>query len=267
MFDCNIHLPCGGDGIDDRWCDEGSMGQRELLACFKYHLPTLKEKIDAGNFILFNENLSPVEASVFTSVVRETFSEACFTVLGNIHNQAEAERLGRLRMAGIDAVKFHCYFQKIDEGDFPKVMALAKVAVDLKMPIFIDTSYGSTGMYRYDNLRLAAFLLEEITTVPVVLLHSGGARILEAFLLADVCPNVYLETSFSLPYYLGSSVERDMAFSYKKIADRVIYGSDFPYVDMDTSISKLMTFSQSWGFSDSQVEGFLNTNVKKVFGG
>jgi len=36
---------------------------------------------------------------------------------------------------------------------------------------------------------------------------------------------------------------------------------------MDTSLSKLMTFSQSWGFSDSQVEGFLNTNVKKVFGG
>ena len=243
------------------------MGQRELLGCFNYHLPTLKEKIDAGNFMLFNENLTPAEAAIFSSVVRESFSEARFTVLGNIHNQAEAQRLESLKKAGIDAVKFHCYFQKIDEGDFPKVMVLAKVAVDLEMPIFIDTSYGSTGMYRYDNLRLAAFLLEEITTVPVVLLHSGGARILEAFLLADACPNVYLETSFSLPYYLGSSVERDMAFSYKKIADRVIYGSDFPYVDMDTSLSKFMTFSQKWGFSDSQIEGFLNINVQKVFGG
>jgi len=267
MFDSNIHLPCGPEGLDDRWCDESSMGQRELLGCFNYHLPTLKEKIDAGNFMLFNKNLTPAEAAIFSSVVRESFSEARFTVLGNIHNQAEAQRLECLKKAGIDAVKFHCYFQKIGEADFPKVMALAKVAVDLEMPIFIDTSYGSTGMYRYDNLRLAAFLLEEITTVPVVLLHSGGARILEAFLLADACPNVYLETSFSLPYYLGSSVERDMAFTYKKIAERVIYGSDFPYVDMDTSISKFITFSQSWGFSDSQVESFLNTNVKEVFGG
>jgi uncharacterized protein len=267
MFDCNIHLPCGRDELDNRWCDEGSMGQRELLSCFEYHLPTLKEKIDAGNFMLFNETLSPSEASVFTSVVRETFSEAYFTVLGNIHNQAEAERLESLKKAGIDAVKFHCYFQKIDEGDFPKVMALAKVAVALEIPIFIDTSYGSTGMYRYDNLRLAAFLLEEIKTVPVVLLHSGGARVLEAFLLADACSNVYLETSFSLPYYLGASVERDLAFAYKKISERVIYGSDFPYVDMDTSLSKFLTFTKNWGFSDSHMEGFLNTNVKKVFGG
>ena len=267
MFDCNIHLPCGKDDLDDRLCDEGSMGQRELLTCFKHHLPALKEKIDAGNFMLFNENLSPVEATVFTSVVREAFSEARFTVLGNIHNQAEADRLESLKKAGIDAVKFHCYFQKIDESDYPQVLALARVAIDLEIPIFIDTSYGSTGMYHYDNLKLAAFLLEEITTVPVVLLHSGGARALEAFLLADACPNVYLETSFSLPYYLGSSVERDLAFSYKKISERVIYGSDFPYVDMDTSIDKFLTFSQNWGFSESQVEGFLNTNVKKVFGG
>lgn len=267
MFDCNIHLPCSSEGLDDRLCDEEAMGQRELQTCFEYHLPSLKKKISAGNFMLFNENLPPADAAAFTSVVRETFSEARFTVLGNIHNQAEAERLACLKKSGIDAVKFHCYFQKIGEDNFPKVLALAKVAVDLGMPIFIDTSYGSSGMYRYDNLRLAAFLLEEITTVPVVLLHSGGARILEAFLLADACSNVYLDTSFSLPYYLGSSVEHDMAFSYKKIADRVIYGSDFPYVDMDTSLSTFMTFSHSWGFSDAQIEGFLNANVKKVFGG
>ena len=265
MFDCNIHLPCGGDGIDDRWCDEGSMGQRELLACFKYHLPTLKEKIDAGNFMLFNENLSPVEASVFTSVVRETFSEARFTVLGNIHNQAEAQRLEGLKKAGIDAVKFHCYFQKIEETDFQKVMELANVAVDLHMPIFIDTSYGSSDMYRYDNLRLAAFLVEKITTVPIVLLHSGGSRILEAFLLADACPNVFLETSFSLPYYIGSSVEQDMAFAYKKVSEKVIYGSDFPYVNMTTSLETFLKFSQDWKFTEAQIEGFLSSNVRKIF--
>lgn len=267
MFDCNIHLPCGIEGLEERLCDEGGMGQRELLRCFKYHLPTLKKKIDAGNFMLFNENLSPVDASVFTSVVRETFIDARFTVLGNIHNSVEAERLTFLKDVGIDAIKFHCYFQKINEGDFPKVLALARVAADLGMPIFIDSSYGSTGMYRYDNLRLAAFLLEHISTVPVVLLHSGGARALEAFLLADACPNVYLETSFTLPFYLGSSIEQDLAFAYKKISERVIYGSDFPYIDMDTSKSNFMTFAKRWGFTDFQIECFFNRNVKKVFSG
>ena len=121
-------------------------------------------------------------------------------------------------------------------------------------------------MYQYDNLRLAAFLLEEITSIPVVLLHSGGARILEAFLLAGACPNVYLESSFSLPYYIGSSVEQDMAFAYKRVSEKVIYGSDFPYVDMATSLKTFLKFVKDWEFTDAEIEGFLSLNVKKVFG-
>lgn len=265
MFDCNIHLPCGGEELDERWCDEGAMGEEKLLACFEQCRLALQDNINAGNFMLFNEQLTASEASSFTSVVRETFPEARFTVLAEIHNPKEPERLTSLKKSGIDAIKFHCYFQKIEEGDFPKVMALAKVAVDLEMPIFIDTSYGSTGMYRYDNLRLAAFLLEEITEIPVVLLHSGGSRILEAFLLADACPNVFLETSFSLPYYIGSSVERDMAFAYKKVSERVIYGSDFPYIDTTTSLKTFLKFSQDWKFTEAQIKGFLSLNIKKVF--
>jgi len=134
------------------------------------------------------------------------------------------------------------------------------------MPIFLDTSYGSLGMYRYDNLKLAAFLLDEIKSVPVVLLHSGGSRILEAYLLADACPNVYLESSFSLPYYLGSTVERDMAFAYKKLSGKVLYGSDYPYINMAHSIESFSKFVNDWQFTDDQVDGFLNSNVKKVFG-
>lgn len=266
MFDCNIHIPCGKEGLEDRWCDEGTMGEEELLVCFEQHRPTLQDNMHAGNFMLFNEELAASEASSFTAVVRKTFADARFTVLTNLHNPKELERLTSLKKAGIDAIKFHCYFQKIEQSDFLKAMELAKVAVDLNMPIFIDTSYGSAGMYRYDNLKLAAFLVEKITTVPVVLLHSGGARILEAFLLAEACSNVYLETSFSLPYYIGSSVERDMAFAYKKVSEKVIYGSDFPYVSLTDSMKIFLKFAQDWKFTDVEIEGFLDTNVKTIFG-
>jgi len=266
MFDCNIHLPCGESGLDDRLCDEGNMGGKELLRCFEQHRNILQDKIHTGNFMLFNERLSANEASNFTSVVRKIFKDARFTILVDINNPKEPDRLLSMKKAGIDAIKFHCYVQKIEEADYQKVMELAKVAVDLDMPIFLDTSYGSVGMYRYDNLKLAAFLLEEITSIPLVLLHSGGARILEAFLLAGACPNVYLESSFSLPYYIGSSVEQDMAFAYKRISEKVIYGSDFPYVDMATSLKTFLKFVKDWEFTDAEIESFLSLNVKKVFG-
>lgn len=267
MFDSNIHLPCGSDSLGERWCDEGSMGQKELIACFMHHLPKLKDAITSGNFMLFNESLQPDEARNFTSLVRDTFSEARFTILGNFRSPDGIDQLRDLKRAGIDAVKFHCYFQKITESDFSAALSLAKAASDLNMPIFIDTSFGSLGMYHNDNLKLAIHLLDSISNVPVVLLHSGGARVLEAHLLVDACPNVYLDTSFTLPYYLGSSVERDLAFSYKKNSEKVIYGSDFPYVDMEESITNFIKFTQDWNFTEQQVEGFLNTNIRKVFCG
>lgn len=266
MFDCNIHLPYGSDSLDDRWCDEGTMGQKELISCFNHHLPILQKKITAGNFMLFNESLRPDEAEVFTALVRKEFSQARFTILGNFRSSNGIKQLQDLNSSGIDAVKFHCYFQHITESDFPDVLTMAIVAANLDMPIFIDTSYGSLGMYQNDNLKLAIYLLEKISNVPIVLLHSGGARVLEAHLLADACPNVYLETSFTLPYYLGSSVERDLAFSYKKISEKVIYGSDFPYIEMDESINTFLKFTRDWNFTQDQVESFLNTNIKKIFG-
>lgn len=265
MFDLNIHLPCGNDDLDGRWCDEGTMGGTELIHCFEHHLSTLKEVVTAGNFMLFNESLSPEELSDFIIRVNKDLPGSKYTMLGKFRDPQSVKQLHKLKESGLDAVKFHCYFQKIAESDFESVLELSKAAAEIGMPIMIDTSYGSTGMFRYDNLKLASYLLEEINSVPIVLLHSGGARALEAFLLADACPNVYLETSFSLPYYIGSSVERDLAFAYKKVKDKVIYGSDFPYVDMDTSISTFMNFMQNWHFSENETEAFLNTNYKKVF--
>lgn len=265
MFDLNIHLPCGSDDLDGRWCDEGTMGGAELIHCFEHHLPTLKETVTAGNFMLFNESLTPDELSEFTAKVNNYLPGSRFTMLGKFRESSSAKRLQELKYAGLDAVKFHCYFQKIAETDFDSVLELSKSAADIDMPIMIDTSYGSTGMYKYDNLKLATYLLEEINSVPIVLLHSGGARVLEAFLLADACPNVYLETSFSLPYYIGSSVEQDLAFAYKKVKDKVIYGSDFPYVDMDTSMNTFLNFMREWQFTENEIEAFLSTNYKQIF--
>jgi predicted TIM-barrel fold metal-dependent hydrolase len=265
MFDCNIHLPCNEKGLNERLCDESQMNKKELMTCFTTHLPNFKKNISAGNFMLFNEALTIDDAAYFTSHVRQILPGSKFTALISISSPQGAERIKLLKNAGIDSIKFHCYVQNITDKDFLSVMELAKVAESLGMPIFIDTSYGSVGMYCNDNLKLAAFLLKEISSVPVVLLHSGGARVLEAFLLADACPNVYLETSFSLPFYLGSSVEKDLAFAYKKFPERVIYGSDFPYVSFTESYEKFLFFTDKWKFTQSQIDGFMIQNVNKVF--
>ena len=90
---------------------------------------------------------------------------------------------------------------------------------------------------------VAAAIANRVTRAPIILLHSGGSRCLEAMLLADATKNVFLETSFTLPYYLNSSIERDLAFAYKKLgANKILYGSDFPYISLKESEKSFFEF-------------------------
>ena len=160
------------------------------------------------------------------------------------------EILDSFRSSGVSAIKFHSYQQSINHSNFAPYITLARWAESLGMPVLIDASFGSLDMYRFDNLRLVSYIAAEVTNVPIIILHSGGARVIQALLLAESSSNIFLETSFTLPYFLGSSVEGDLAFAYKKLGtDRVVYASDHPYVNSTYSLQTALDFCETHGFS------------------
>lgn len=265
-FDLNIHLPLHGEDTDALLMDEQQLGGPELLKCFRKHRPAIERACAGGNFMLFNPELTAEELAPFVGAVREAIPAARFTLLGAFRDPSASERLERLAGCGIDAVKFHCYVQRIEREHFDTARTYAQAAADLGMPLFVDTSYGTAGMYRYDNLRLAAHLLERIDSVPLVLLHSGGARVLEAMLLADACPNVFLETSFSLDCYAGSSIEQDQAFVYRKLGShRIAYGSDFPYVSFEDARGGIERFLRRHGFEGEDSRNIQSHTAERIF--
>lgn len=237
-----------------------------LTDCFEHHLQAIRENSQGANFMLFNQSLDAKEAEEFTNRVRYDIPNARFTLLADPAVLTGSSELQEMKSAGIDAIKYHCYVQKISAEGFPAAIALAEHAEQLGMPVFIDTSFGSTKMYRYDNLRLAAALLDRVTSVPVILLHSGGARAMEAMLLAESAQNVFLDMSFSVPYYLGSRLENDLSFAYKKIGpERVLYGSDHPYVGFDQSMSSAMSFFERNDFSDADRTAIFLDTAQRLF--
>jgi predicted TIM-barrel fold metal-dependent hydrolase len=70
--------------------------------------------------------------------------------------------------------------------------------------------------------------------VQIVLAHACAPWVLGAYAVAKANPNVWLDVSFSVQYYAGSSVETDLAFVSDKLDRRVIYGSDFPQYPADS---------------------------------
>jgi len=259
MFDWNVHLPCGKTDLDEQLLDEGSMQLPDLIRCFNKHYSSLSKNVSACNFMLFNSKLSLDDVSYFSQHVKTKMPGSLLTILVDFDFEKATSYAENLKSAGVDAIKFHCYFQKISEQLYDKALEMSIEASKLHMPIMIDTSYGSVDMYQYDNLKLASHILRRVKNVPVVLLHSGGVRAMQAMLLAESCSNVFLDTSFSVTYYEGSSIESDLAFAYKRIGlERVLYGSDFPYVSLEDSVASTRNFLIRNEFSKNQISAFFD---------
>ncbi len=185
------------------------------------------------------------------------------TVLADFREQDALDQLRAMATKGLRSITFHPYLQNISRSDWPQAVAYAQEAARLGMFVCVCTAYGSRGIYRVDVLPFATAIAEAVDC-PVVFSHGGGAKVLDAMLAADAFPNVLLETSFSLSYWLGSSVETDMAYAMRKLgAHRWLYGSDAPFIPMATALNDHLRFFERHGFAQGEVEAIMGGNARK----
>ena len=105
----------------------------------------------------------------------------------------------------------------MEDNDFGAAVEIAKTAEALGLWIAVDASYGTLNVFNQNGVRLAAAIAKEVKDAPIVLMHLGGRLALEAMAVALAAPNVMLEMSLSIPFWLGSSVEQDFAFAIRQV--------------------------------------------------
>ena len=92
----------------------------------------------------------------------------------------------------------------------------------LGLPSAFDISFGNP-------THLHALALK-YPTVPLIVPHFGAGMLREALMLADLCPNVYLDTSSSnswIKYTPGLTLEQVFQTALNVVgADRLLFGSD-----------------------------------------
>lgn len=268
IFDFNIHLAkLNSEDAGELVQAENRMLDQDLADSFNVYSDTLSERLAGGNFMLFNQDIfaEPDSIKNFDSNVSRVFPSHSYTMLFNFRRKDFRDMIDGAFEQGVRGIKFHSYNQNIRNEDFPAVCEVCRYAEKKNLYICIDTSFGTRKMYDCDNLHLAAYLSEHINHSPIILLHSGGARIFEAMLLAEDAQNIYLENSFSPIYYAGSSIEADFYFAYKKAgAEKILFGSDFPYVQLDESIDKTLDSLQKTGFSSREIEMIMFENAMGI---
>jgi len=185
-----------------------------------------------------------------------------FSLLAGLESPESARLFVDARQHGFVSITFHPYLQRLGREKIETAVALAREAERQGLFINICSACGTKDLYRYDNLDLAVHLAEAVTC-PIVLLHGGGARVLEAMLIAEALPHVYLETSFSLPYWEGSSVEGDIAFAMRKLGTRRwMFGSDAPFLTVADALAAHRRFFERHRFSDKEIEDVMHGTAR-----
>jgi predicted TIM-barrel fold metal-dependent hydrolase len=134
-------------------------------------------------------------------------------------------------------LKIHPRWQNVTVEDTP-VLDVLGWAADRDVPVLFDVfafgpSLGKMATYpiAYHNVA------QKLPKLRMVLAHSGGYRVMEAFLVAKSNAGVHLDISFTPVYFKGSSVASDCGFLCQSLpAGRVLYGSDFPYIRVPDSL-------------------------------
>lgn len=187
-----------------------------------------------------------------------------FTWMPDFRRLSPETVLSRLQEGGISGITFHSYLQRIVPADYGQVAEWSAAAASSRMLCGFCTAYGSKGIFEHFSLPLVVEVAKR-TEGPIVLYHAGGAKILEAMLICEMWPNLYLETSFSLSYWRGSSVETDLAFAIRKLgADRVLFGSDAPFVPAAVAIADHRAFFEERGFGEAERASIMGGSAARL---
>ena len=189
-----------------------------------------------------------------------------FTVMPPLDDDAGPKIVQGAADIGVKGVVFHPYLQDIGPGKIPVMVELARRASDAGLMIGVCTAYGGRRIFDIDPLKAALAVAEAVTT-PVLFNHAGGARVLDALLIADAFPHIYLETSFSLSYWIGSSIENDMAFAMRKLGrGRWVFGSDAPFIDQRRAIADHLAFFDRHGFTATERDEVMGGTMAQLLG-
>ena len=259
IIDANIHLPKEPNDINE--FDFNTFDVRDSIKSLDVNLK--KNLVLGGCVSILDTNfIKHQDAQIISSLNQRNFKSV---LMIDPRKNDWKKNIEKAKEIGFVGIKFHSYSQQLHQELYKKITKICQFASRQEMIISICCSYGTKDLYKYNGVRLISELLNHIDT-PILALHAGGKKILDLMLIAEQSKNVFIDLSFSLFYYVGSTIENDIAFSIKKIgSDRWLYGSDHPYVDMADSKKSAINFLKKNNFNSKDIDKIMFQNGKKFF--
>lgn len=262
IVDVHTHLYAEPD-----YSVESNLSEYDVSTIANDYVERLKASpVDHAIAIVMDESLLLDEDSLGELVDARDRSEIFSLVflVDPLREDAE-QRIERAAETGAVGIKLHPYQQKMgDAEDFPRIARILRRAERHDLVTIIDAAYGETRMFNYNGVRLG-HAMAKVVDSPILLAHGGAVKVLDAFSAAVTFDNIYLDTSFSLPYWEGSSLVQDYAFAMDKMSmDKWMWGTDMPYMGIEESFESVKGVLTKYDLTE-HAEALLYENAVDLF--
>jgi len=166
---------------------------------------------------------------------------------------------------GYIGLKLHPRLQRFSLDD-TQVIELVGAAGELNIPVLIDAFPDGEWLLMGFKPELFGRLADRCPGTRIILAHFGGHHCIDMMMLAKRFRNVYLDLSFSLLYYQGSSVVGDILYSCKSMKyHKIFYGSDYPDRSVGETLLTAREIFERQNVNPTDIRRIFYQNAKEFF--
>ena len=163
----------------------------------------------------------------------------------------------------LKGLKLHPRLQNFSLSD-SGIIPLLQKAADLDLPTVIDVFPNGIGLEKSFPL-LIDRVATDVPRAKIIMAHFGGYKLWDALFVAKAHSNIFVDFSYTLLYFRGSSLEKDLGFAIKKLgSNRCIYGSDHPEMEINKTFESSLEILNQYQLSSQDMENILGETISSL---
>jgi predicted TIM-barrel fold metal-dependent hydrolase len=167
-----------------------------------------------------------------------------------------------LASSGCAGLKLHPRLNGFDPRDRLCIVAI-RAAAQYGLVVYLDTLFRQPAAAMPSAPEIVDDLAHSCPDGPIVLLHGGGASLLEMSEVVRMHPRLVLDVSHTLLRYAGSSLDLDLRFVFQTLDRRLVLGSDFPEYTPQQAVDRFEALAA--GVGPEKRANILFNNLVRLF--
>jgi len=179
-----------------------------------------------------------------------------------VDESAILDEVARIAGAGFAGIKLHPRLNGYDPDGSSCLQAI-RAASEHRAVVFLDTLFRQHPHPTAHAADIIDRIAHQCAGAAIVLLHGGGAALLEVAEVVRLHATLMLDLSFTLLHYAGSSLDADIRWVMDRLDQRIVIGSDMPEFTPAAAFSRAEQLAD--GLATEKWANMAHGNLERLF--